>query len=127
MQFGLQVTAEIVDSKLEFQVTGGQKPGFTLVTKLGDYTIEIHARKMGGPYLNRYSTYIQQPDVHFHFMKINYNWHMTFALVSKANNRNRSIRYRMRSFQNLSLVRRQPIINPNGVAVFCYGKEPCLI
>jgi hypothetical protein len=57
-------------------------------------------------------------------MKNNYNWHMTFALVSKANNRNRSIRYRMRSFQNLSLVRRQPIINPNGVAVFCYGKEP---
>ena len=52
---------------------------------------------------------------------------MTFALVSKANNRNRSIRYRMRSFQNLSLVRRQPIINPNGVAVFCYGKEPCFI
>ena len=56
MQFGLQVTAEIVDSKLEFQVTGGQKPGFTLVTKLGDYTIEIHARKMVGPLLTLGST-----------------------------------------------------------------------
>ena len=54
MQLGLQATAEIVDSKLEFQVTGGQKSGFTLVTKLGDYTIEIHARKMVGPYLNLY-------------------------------------------------------------------------
>ncbi|MFP6724478.1 MAG: hypothetical protein VCF25_30045 [Candidatus Poribacteria bacterium] len=75
-ELGPNTTAKVSDGKLELKcAAGARNTGIYFGDpKWTDYKMEVHARKIAGPYFHLFAR-VQKPVADFYFMEISYNSH----------------------------------------------------
>ena len=82
-ELGPNATAKVSDGKLELKCAGGDTGIYFGDPKWTDYKMEVHARKIAGPYFHLF-TRVQKPAADFYFMEISYNSHTNSIFMFKG-------------------------------------------